>query len=341
MANKCVECNKVAKATDSLKCSHCESFFHHVCLEISVEDFKIIKQQKATPWKCPNCADPADPENKDGDSNSGQEDSSITNAIEKLKGYIDQRLKSMKEDILKQVKQKLEAHFNQIDTKTTKIEESITLFSTKYDEILVKIKTFEDDILTLKKEQEKFTQENKIIKNQLALVESKLDDMDQRGRACNVEIRGVPETQGENLVNIVTALAKHLNVSFDKSEMYTVFRTGRKVSQEKPRPIVAIFKNFISRSDFLRHAKEFNKKCEEKSARLKTDYLNMGLTSQPIYVSEHLTLKAKQFLMRVKKETKQLGYKFCWNSGNKIFAKKDESSEIFIVRNEEDLLNLS
>lgn len=131
----------------------------------------------------------------------------------------------------------------------------------------------------------------------MSLLQSKVDDLENRNRSCNVVIRGVPEVKGEDLSDILDKICTFLNVIIDKCDIYSAFRSGRQ-NGERPRSIIVIFKNFFARNDLIKACKEHHKGCNEPSKRLLTSSIGIEGPPQQIYVSEHLTPKMKNLFSK-------------------------------------------
>ncbi|XP_045768885.1 uncharacterized protein LOC123869855 [Maniola jurtina] len=345
MSKSCSACDNLVKSSERKSCTVCDSHYHFQCLRISPENFaKESKTHKAS-WKCPQCR----AAEKRGDNANtpvrqpaapAQTSSSSPPAsspdLTKLQEYITSSFDRFKSEMLKEVSIKLEAHYKTLTEKTTKIEESINYLSGQYDAVLGKMTTMEKNIKTLEQQRDQLLQENSSIRNRLTYLDAKVEDLETRGRSCNIEIRGIPETDNENLPTIMEKICNLIGMNFDLSEYQTFFRTGKSMPG-KVRPIVVIFKSNLRRNDLLRLTKEYNKKCKDQSTRLKTDYLNLNLNSQAFYISEHLTLAAKRLLALSKQAAKKNNYKYCWFSNNKIFVKKQEKSTPIIIKSEDQI----
>ncbi|KAI5632978.1 PHD-finger domain-containing protein [Phthorimaea operculella] len=157
--------------------------------------------------------------------------------------------------------------------------------------------------------------------------QAQMEDVDNRSRACNVEIRGIPEDNSEDLLNHLDKICSTLNVHIERDSIYTAYRTGKKKGDNKHRAIVYMFKNFFPRNDLLRACKEYNRAFKEPGKRLQTADIGISGMSQQIYISEHLTPKTKYLLSQSKLKKQSLGYKYCWVSNGRIFLKKDSGSE--------------
>jgi len=56
-----------------------------------------------------------------------------------------------------------------------------------------------------------------------------------------------------------------------------------------------------------------------------------------LFINENLTLERKRLLWQTKERAKAMHFKFVWTMNGKIYLRKDEQSESFIIQNETDL----
>lgn len=59
--------------------------------------------------------------------------------------------------------------------------------------------------------------------------------------------------------------------------------------------------------------------------------------SQPVFINEHLTRLTKQLLGAVVQKKKEVGWKFAWTAGGKVYARKDENSPLLRVAEKDDI----
>ncbi|KAJ2937417.1 hypothetical protein O0L34_g19106 [Tuta absoluta] len=216
----CGACTEVINQSDQKLCSECKQGYHYQCLDITSENFKRESKTYKSSWKCPQCK----PKDKRRERNSEvHEDNTGTpkqgvgcvhkkeelnldrkdmqtmeSLMDNLKSYIEERLLVVKKDLVAEMDKSFGDHIKPINQNITSIEESIKTLEKRYDQMITTVNKFEQDMKSIYQQQENIQQENSTLKNQLSLLEAKLEGIEDRSRSCNVEIRGLPETEGED-----------------------------------------------------------------------------------------------------------------------------------------------
>ncbi|KAL4712081.1 hypothetical protein ACJJTC_005317 [Scirpophaga incertulas] len=138
----------------------------------------------------------------------------------------------------------------------------------------------------------------------------RLSRLDQLSRASNLEIQCVPESNSENVIKLVEQL-------------------GRTV--KSAHGCVIPYSHPLSNTNQTHNQKKLQS-CDLGIG---------GKTSCPIYVVENLSPENKELHAAARKRGKELGYKFVWIRGGKIFMRKDESANYTFVKNTDTLTRLT
>ncbi|KAJ2953437.1 hypothetical protein O0L34_g1031 [Tuta absoluta] len=248
---------------------------------------------------------------------------------------------------LQQKEEQAVANHNKLSNAVSNLETSLKTLQNKeeqaqidYDKLTSTVFDMDVHVNTL---MEKERESKSIIismRSEISLLQAQMDDLENRNRACNLEIRGIPESKEENLLEVLETICKKLSVTIDKTDIYTIFRTGRMNDKSKCRTIRVLFKNIFPRNDLLRACKEFHKNCKDPNMRLNSNHLGFNGEAQPVFICEHLSPNQKSLLIKSKNKKKSLNFKFCWVSNGKIFLRQDHNSPIIWIKNEEFLDNL-
>ena len=112
-----------------------------------------------------------------------------------------------------------------------------------------------------------------------------------------------------------------------------------KINNKNPRPrsIVVRFNSKRSRDNFLAANIKFNKKAKSPTDKLNSSQLGLGGEKKPVFVAEHLSPAQKSLHAASRVRAKELGYKFVWVRGGRIYMRKTESSEYKLIKNTEEL----
>ncbi|XP_037961356.2 uncharacterized protein LOC119690422 [Plutella xylostella] len=175
------------------------------------------------------------------------------------------------------------------------------------------------------------------IKEVLKVTQSSVDtlqqeaiDKDQWSRLNNVEIKGVPVKNGENLFNIVASLGEHINLPIQNSQINFVTRVPIFNSNEKS--ILLGFVNRYVKEDFVAAAR--------RSKALIASDLGFSNCDQRIYVNDHLSPGNKKLLTKAKQSAKEKNYAYIWVKHAKIHIRKNDSSPVLIIKCLSDLNKL-
>lgn len=214
---------------------------------------------------------------------------------------------------------------NSIIEQNIELKRSVELMSDKYDEFLGRIATLEAE----KKEDKRLIRQ----------LEDKIELLERTSRATGIEIRNVPKIDSEtkdDLCELVSNLGQSLNLEISQSDLRDVHRLKTK---EKSSPILVNFNSVILKEKVIKGVKNFNK-TKENSEKLNTTHLKLGLSKQPVFVSECLTYKTQKLFYLARTQHKDCGYDFCWTSHGVVYLRKKVGDPQIRVNSEADFEKL-
>lgn len=212
-----------------------------------------------------------------------------------------------------------------IKTEMSDIKTSIEFVDHKIGALSDKIGEMEKDILHLQNTRHDVDR----LQLRVEKLEQQLKDNDQRSRLNNVEIKGVPVSQTENLFSIIANIGAHIKCVLPKEQINYIARVPMRNDKNNKTIVVGVHSRYV-KDEFVAAAK----KCTINSAELGLQGTNR------VYVNDHLTLDNKILLNKVKMTTKDRGYAFTWVKGCKIFVRKNPASPVIVIKSESDLKNL-
>lgn len=214
-----------------------------------------------------------------------------------------------------------------IQQTTSNIEGSISFLMAQNEEFKQKIATLENKI----KDDHKY----------IAILEDRIENMQQDNRKANFELKNVPKKQNEtknDLIDMVLDLSNSVGSSICRSDIRDIYRVRGKSSSIKNTPIVVETSSTLVKNDLLRSCKAFNMKHK---AKLTAKHLGFRTSEDtPIFINEQLTAKAARLHFLARDLVKAKSYKFCWTAYGRVYVRKDENSPVISIKSEAQIHHL-
>lgn len=150
-------------------------------------------------------------------------------------------------------------------------------------------------------------------------------ELEQCSRINNLEIKGVPSTQGEDCIQIMQKVGGKVRCAVGPEDFEVVHRVPAR-SDEKN--LIARFRSREKRNEFL---------AEARKTRLTTK--GIGFSAEPekaAFVNEHLTPSNKRLFGAALKR-KEKKWMFLWTNNCVIRARQTTDSTVFRITSEKDL----
>lgn len=200
-------------------------------------------------------------------------------------------------------------------------------FNNKYEEMKRLILEKNSEIKNL-------SDENTLLKGEIVNLSSRLDNLEQYSRRNNLEIHGVPEVEQENLLKTINEIGNVLDCPVSSDDVDTLHRVPYfNKKKDIPRNIIIKFKSRLFKNKFLESAKNFQKVNRKKAIEIPN-------VPSKIYINEHLTPKNKKLFNSTKLFCKEKNIQYFWVKDCKILARKNSSSQIIQIFDEESLSKL-
>ncbi|XP_022838084.1 uncharacterized protein LOC111365118 [Spodoptera litura] len=161
---------------------------------------------------------------------------------------------------------------------------------------------------------------------------TRLSQLEQHARSCNLELQCVPENKKENLYQIVTKLGNVVGCDIQEKDILNCTRTFKQDQKSaRPRSIVVQLGSPRIRDRILASTTNYNK----TNPANKVNSLLLGLAGKttPIFVTEHLSPANKSLHAAARVRAKEKGYKHVWVRKGRIFVRKSDGDEYILVRN--------
>lgn len=330
----CLACLKaVSPDCLHLKCAECSNKYHvGKCSGVGKKALKDMSPVDLNSWSCNTCKlhrqrqsvgsndDVSGPSKEATDSSYGLGLDILTAKISEVNSTLVTVLNR-----IEKIEKTLEAHGPKYDSIVTKlnknekkvegVETTVNQLSEQYREILANSQSQAKLIEELNKKTNHL--EALILErdNQILSLKTAIDNAEQYSRRKNIEIHGVRGSENENLVEVVTDLARKLDLPPPTSQ---TIETAHRLRAREGRiaPILVRFTQRSTRDMWIK--KRFS------------------LKEEGIYVNENLTKTLKNLFWSTKTKAREKNYKFVWARNGKIFVKEKETSPVIRIENEND-----
>lgn len=161
-------------------------------------------------------------------------------------------------------------------------------------------------------------------------LETKIDNLEQQSRQCNLEICNLPEKRGENLITIMDSIGAAIGCGISNQDIISIHRVPHAHQQnKKPKNVIVKLRTRTLRDNIL--------SAVRLAKGLTTDRLGIAGSPTPIYLNEHITLKRKTLFRECRDAAKRCGFKYIWIKHATILARESDTSPIFSIRSQADI----
>lgn len=186
------------------------------------------------------------------------------------------------------------------------------------------VNEIQKDMKELKLDIKRLIEKNHELEKENQYLRERLDELEQRQRLNNLEIKGLPADCDE--LEIVKEIGKKLGEQIVDADIDICHKVDIPHSKDK---------NIIVR--FTRRSKRNLVLAKARKMRLTTDALGFEGASKPVFLNEHLTRKNKQLLGAAVAKKKSVAWKYVWTSNGKVLARRGESTPILRITTMADI----
>ncbi|XP_045446714.1 uncharacterized protein LOC123654901 [Melitaea cinxia] len=331
--------------TGSLQCTQCKLNYHVACLFPS-DRKKAFSAEFKHSWLCPGCSlnqprlvkndnTPIRPgtENVNARRGGSCADSPPPSAnyeinptlLDTVKDIIASEMAMLKSELREAITEAISVELKPVRDELAVIRESMNFINSQYETIVKRV----DDLEKNMKSCINIKSELGSIKDHIDSAEVDNDKREQWVRRSNVEIFGIPERKGENLMQILRDVSSKAEFSLDPSQdIDFVTRVAPKNNDSKKiKPIVVRFLARWKKDEFLSSTKKLRLKCTD---------INISGDSF-IHFNDHLTRTNKALLQRAKSICKEKLYKYVWVKNCTINVRRSDTSPVIHISRVSDL----
>ncbi|XP_037268899.1 uncharacterized protein LOC119160770 [Rhipicephalus microplus] len=288
-------------------CSEC-SYGYHIgpCSGVTKSAFKTGDEAVKKAWKCQACVILAARAN----AGSGKLQLQQTSDTGKILAEINRKLSE-----IPTIKSRIDQLMQLKDT-VQNMEQSVKHLSEQYDDVLIEMRKQSCEIATLKKRVEKAEAANDPL--EIQKLRQHLNYLEQYSRRQNLEIHGIPHSQGEQLLGKLNNLAKQLNLA----ELTPANIDGLHRLPPKPGKEPAVLVRFVS--------------CATRNEWMaKKGYLKSSKSD--VYFLDNLTAENRKLLWLMRARAQEKHYQFVWQKEGKMFVRKAQGERAIRIECQTDL----
>lgn len=214
-----------------------------------------------------------------------------------------------------------------IQSSNNNIESSIAFLMAQHEEYQKRIITLEEKA----KEDKKY----------IAILEERLEIIQQDSRKTNIEIKNVPKKNNEtkeDLVEMVLKLSDSVGCKMERPVIRDIYRIKAKKNSTENTPVIVELNSTLVKNDVLRSCKSYNIKQKTKLCAR-----HLGMRTQedtPIFVSEQLTPRAARLHFLARDLVKSKIYKYCWTAYGRVYLRKYDNTPVINIKSEAQIQQL-
>lgn len=312
----CSECNNKVDRNDESKmeCVLCKKLFHAKCVDMEPADVEYFKIEKLS-FKCSYCVN----KRKSAAAINSPPLTPYRNldSVNKSDGVNAISLK-LPDTISDCVDDKLNAILKCI-------EDTKTFFLSKFDDIQSELASVVHNL----------TAENKMLKSQIRVLSSRVDNLEQSSLNNCVDIVGVPYNEDKNKLreSILNVFCKNIKANISNDNIIDLYQKNiTKPNKNNIKNVVCVkFDSSESKYEIMKS----KKKLYDNAIIFKNE--NDEEVSEIVYINHSLINNKRKILKAATNVKKEFNFKFLWIKNGNIYLRKKEGSEVKIINCLEDL----
>lgn len=208
------------------------------------------------------------------------------------------------------------------------LAKSVEVLTKEVEEMRKSLSMFNELYEDMKGQQAALVKDNKELTKANQQLTLRVNELEQYSRNNNLEIKGVPPTQGECCTAILKQIGEKVGCPVSDSDIDVVHRIPAK---EGPPHIIARFCSRAKKAEFAAKARK---------ARLTAGAI--GFTTQndnlkPVYINDHLTPENKRLFAQALALKREKEWEFLWTTNGRILARKCSDSRVHRISGVRDL----
>lgn len=208
-----------------------------------------------------------------------------------------------------------------MDQKLDNLEQSVQFMSNAFEQ---QKKAYEDalgEVKMLKKE-------NNQLKSRVQLLETSLDAMEQREKANNIIIVGVPKQTESNLQTITKKICTALDIKLDDQDI----RECYPLEKSDSRRILVKLENLAKKKQIMERVRQL-RGATVRGCKLEGQ-------DGKIYFNDDMTVFKRQLFQKARELKSKLNFSAVYTSNGNILLKKSDTDRPIRLKSEQDLRDI-
>ncbi|XP_045763078.1 uncharacterized protein LOC123865902 [Maniola jurtina] len=362
MVLKCAACGKFMPKdpAEGAACIGCQSSYHLAC--VGIQD----KNKIVAGWACPECKAKVPRKNNDDTpikisserdlacaadqspcmspndtAHDITADFSVAEELKLFREVLREELSSLRNEMqgIKRELSNVSSSLLQCNKRIDDLESSVTRVEKQFSK---QIDDLESRIVSVESQpKERNGTDSTAVEAMIVQLKAELNDRDQELLLNDVDITGIPEEKGENVLHVTTLVAAKIGITLKESDIVRAervgpVRAGRDArggrDEVTARPIVVRLARRALRDDLLRAARVRREAT--------TADLSLPGPVRRFYINERLTKNNRQLFNKARAAAKSCKWKFIWSRDGRIYARKNEGQSGVRIRSDQDILRI-
>lgn len=314
MSEKCKTCQKLITARQTkVQCCDCSLFFHGSCVKLTKDDVEFMVSSSQI-WRCETC-------------------NNVRRKSMQVQSKLDENQPNLN-DVISLLNEMRKESKDQINKLETDLGNSVENCHQTIEELKKTVQMQTESLNKYEKMYDALFEENKKLHLHIKEMEKREDESNQYLRINCVEINGIPESNNENVLQIIKTVGDSLGLEVKEESVDACHRLGiKRVNESRPRGIIVKFTRRLVKEEMLK----------KRRVKRNLNTHDIGFTDKPaevIYINESLTPARREVHKEVRALKKKKGFSFVWVRNGKILVRPEEGASVIAVTTMDDVEKL-
>lgn len=177
------------------------------------------------------------------------------------------------------------------------------------------------------------------LEDSIAQLKLELNDREQEALLADLDIGGLPEEKGENIVHTIIVLGTKLGVQLEEKDIVFAERVGAlqydtdagSNAKRTRRVIVRLARRHL-RDEVIRAARV--------RRHLISSDMDLAGASQRVYLNERLTRINRVLFHRAREECRKRNWRYSWTKKGRVYVRENEGKRAYAIRTDSDFSNV-